>query len=273
VKRCSVCHRLEEVGHAVGPDLASYAVKPPQALLIAVLDPNQAIDNRYVSYSAATNDGRIFSGILANESGGSITLAMQEGKEAVILRSDLDELQATGKSLMPEGLERDLTEQDMADLIAYFQGLSTPPKKFAGNQPQVVRPSSDGLLLLPATAAAIYGRDIAFEETFQNVGMWHAESDLVVWDFELDDDRRYEVLLDYACDNPSAGNHFQLDAQGANLQGQIRGTGGWDRYRKVRVGSLTLHKGKGQLTVRPAGPIQGALVDLRQIKLVPQDEE
>lgn len=269
VKRCSVCHRLDEVGHAVGPDLASYAVKPPQALLIAVLDPNQAIDNRYVSYSAATTDGRVLSGILTNESGGSITLAMQEGKQAVILRSDLEELQATGKSLMPEGLERDLSRQDLADLIAYFQGLAAPPKQFAGNQPQVVRPSSDGLLLLPAAAASIYGDDIAFESTFQNVGMWHGEGDLVVWNFELDDDRQYDVLLDYACHNSSAGNHFKLDAQGANLEGQITGTGGWDRYRKVRVGSISLRKGQGQLIVRPAGPIQGALVDLRQIKLVP----
>lgn len=268
-KRCSVCHRLSETGHAVGPDLASYAVKPPQALLIAVLDPNQAVDNRYVSYTAATTDGRVFSGILANESGGSITLAMQEGKNAVLLRSDIEELQATGKSLMPEGLERDLSRQDLADLLAYFGGLDAPPKQFAGNDPRVVRPGEEGSLVLPATAAAIYGGDIAFELGFQNIGMWHAEADLVVWSFELDDDWQYDVLLEYACHDGSAGNRFQLEAQDAKLEGTIAGTGGWDRYAKLCVGTIDLRKGRGRLILRSAGPIQGALVDLKQLTLVP----
>ena len=258
-----------QTGHAVGPDLASYAVKPPQALLIAVLDPNQAVDNRYVSYTAATTDGRVYNGILATESGGSITLAMQEGKNVVLLRSDIDELQATGKSLMPEGLERDLSRQDLADLLAYFGGLETPPKQFAGNEPRVVRPGDEGSLVLPATAAAIYGGDIAFEPVFQNIGMWHGEADVVAWSFELDDDRQFDVLLEYACHDGAAGNRFQLEAQDAKLEGTIAGTGGWDRYVKFRAGSIDLRKGSGRLILRSAGPIQGALVDLKQLTLVP----
>lgn len=271
VKHCAVCHRLDETGHAVGPDLASYAYKPPQALLIAVLDPNQAIDNRFISYAVATTDGRIFTGVLANESGGSITLAMQEGKNAVILRSEIEELHATGKSLMPEGFERDVSRQDLADLFAYIQGLAAPPKQFAGNDPQVLRPAGDGSLVLPATAAAIYGGDIAFEPEFQNVGMWHGEADFAVWNFELRGDCQYDVLLEYACHDASAGNPFEIDAQGVKIEGTVAGTGGWDRYRKVRVGSLSLRKGNGRLIFRPAGPIQGALVDLRQLTLVPQE--
>ncbi|MGD9646314.1 MAG: PVC-type heme-binding CxxCH protein [Pirellulales bacterium] len=268
-KRCSVCHRLEETGHAVGPDLVSYAVKPPQALLIAVLDPNQAVDNRYVSYTAVTSDGLTVTGILAGESGGSITLALQEGKTTDILRSEIEELQATGKSLMPEGLERDLSRQDLADLIAYFGRLDAPPKAFAGNHPRIVRPAADGALVLPATAAAIYGGDIAFEPEFLNVGMWHGEADLAAWSFELDDDAEFDVLLDYACHDAAAGNPFQLEVQGARLAGKISGTGGWDRYTQVRLGSVMLRKGSGRLTFRSAGPIRGALVDLRQLKLVP----
>jgi putative membrane-bound dehydrogenase-like protein len=268
-KRCSVCHRLGETGHAVGPDLASYAVKPPQALLIAVLDPNQAVDNRYVSYTAATTDGRVHTGILANESGGSITLAMQEGKSVVLLRSDIEDLAATGKSLMPEGLERDLSRQDLADLLAFFGGLEAPPKQFAGNDPRIVRPGDEGSLLLPATAAAIYGGDIAFEPVFQNIGMWHGEADVVAWSFELADDQQFDVLLEYACHDGSAGNRFQLEVQDARLAGTIVGTGGWDRYAKIRLGTIDLHKGPGRVVFRSAGPIQGALVDLKQLTLVP----
>ncbi|MBX9792637.1 MAG: HEAT repeat domain-containing protein [Pirellulales bacterium] len=268
-KRCSICHRLEEAGHAVGPELAVYAVKPPQALLIAVLDPNQAVDNRYASYTAVTTDGLTVTGILTNESGGSITLSQQEGKRADILRSDIDQLQATGKSLMPEGLERDLTRQDLADLIAYFGGLEVPSKQFAGNEPRVVRPGDDGALVLPATAAAIYGGDIAFEPAFGNIGMWHAEADLAVWSFDLADDRQFDVLLDYACHDDSAGNPFQLEAQGTCIEGKIAGTGGWEHYTQVRLGSLALRKGAGRLTFKAGGPVRGALVDLRQLTLVP----
>jgi putative membrane-bound dehydrogenase-like protein len=120
-KRCAVCHQLDGVGHAVGPDLASLANKTPSVLLIAILDPNQAVDNRYLQYVAATRDGRLHTGILASETAASITLREQDGKETVLRRSELEELRSTGKSLMPEGLEKDLTRRELADLIAYLR--------------------------------------------------------------------------------------------------------------------------------------------------------
>ena len=60
-------------------------------------------------------------GVLANESGNSITLVGPEGKQHVILRTDLEELSSTGKSAMPEGLEKDLKPQDVADVIAFLR--------------------------------------------------------------------------------------------------------------------------------------------------------
>jgi putative heme-binding domain-containing protein len=126
-RRCATCHQLEGVGHAVGPDLGQMANKSPAAILIAVLDPNQAVDARYVQYIAVTKDGRQHNGILASETATSITLREQDGKDTVILRSDLEELQSTGKSLMPEGLEKDLSKQDLADLIAYLGGRKPAP--------------------------------------------------------------------------------------------------------------------------------------------------
>ena len=99
--------------------------------------------------------------------------------------------------------------------------------------------------------------------------MWHAEADLAVWSFELDGDGQFDVLLDYACHDDSAGNPFQLEAQGTRLEGKIVGTGGWDRYTQVRLGSLAFRKGTGRLTFKSAGPVRGALVDLRQLTLIP----
>ena len=107
-KTCSVCHRLEGVGHEVGPDLAALANKSAAYLLQEILDPNRNVDSRYVEYMAQTKAGRTFNGLLAAETATSITLRGQEGKEQVLLRTDLDELSSTGKSLMPEGLEKDV---------------------------------------------------------------------------------------------------------------------------------------------------------------------
>jgi putative heme-binding domain-containing protein len=121
-KTCAACHRLHDLGHEVGPDLAALSNKTPHYLLTAILAPNQNVETRYIEYLAVTKSGRTFTGILASETATSITLKGQEGKEQVLLRTELDELQSTGKSLMPEGLEKDLSRQDLADLIAYLGG-------------------------------------------------------------------------------------------------------------------------------------------------------
>jgi putative membrane-bound dehydrogenase-like protein len=128
-KSCAVCHRLENVGHAVGPDLQALANKTPLYLLTEILDPNRNVDSRYLAYNAITRAGRTFTGILAGENSTSITLRSQEGKEQILLRAELDELQSTGKSLMPEGLEKELTKQDIADLFAYLTKPPSPPKR------------------------------------------------------------------------------------------------------------------------------------------------
>src|SRR5262249_25019020 len=138
-KRCSVCHRLEGVGHEVGPDLAALANKSAAYLLQEILDPNRNVDSRYLEYVAQTKAGRTFNGLLAAETATSITLRGQEGKEQVLLRTDLEELSSNGKSLMPEGLEKDVGKPDMADLIAYLVGPGSPPKRFPGNNPTAVK--------------------------------------------------------------------------------------------------------------------------------------
>ena len=121
-KRCSICHKLGNVGVVVGPDLTSVSTKSPDYLLTEILDPNRNVDIRYHEYVAVTKSGRIVTGILSSESAGSVTIRSQEGKEQTLLRSELEDLKSTGKSLMPEGLEKDLTHQDLADVIRFLRG-------------------------------------------------------------------------------------------------------------------------------------------------------
>jgi putative heme-binding domain-containing protein len=118
-KNCSICHRLKGEGQGIGPDLGTVADKPVQELIVAILDPNQAVDPAYVAYTAETRDDRELSGILASENSNSIVLRLAGGSEEEILRSNVKQLTSSGRSLMPEGFETGLKPQDLADLIAY----------------------------------------------------------------------------------------------------------------------------------------------------------
>ncbi len=120
-RMCAVCHKLDGMGYDVGPNLVSITDKRPKSLLTSILDPNAAVDPKYTIYVALTKNGRTFSGVLLSETGTSLTLLGQEDKRQVILRTELEELQSTGKSLMPDGVEKELTRQDLADLIAYVR--------------------------------------------------------------------------------------------------------------------------------------------------------
>lgn len=125
-KHCAACHRLNRKGHVVGPDLAALTDQSKSFLLTSLLDPNKAVDGRYASYLAVTEDGKINTGILVSEQSNSITLKGQQGKVQTILRTEIDELINTGKSLMPEGLEREISLEAMADLLVFIQKNSAP---------------------------------------------------------------------------------------------------------------------------------------------------
>lgn len=133
--KCATCHLDGDLGHGVGPRLAAITDQTPRGMLRSILDPNQAVEGKYVAYSAITNDGRSYSGVLASETSTSLTLREADGKGHVILRRDLDELQSTGRSLMPEGLEKDLSPQDVADVIAFVTRDRTDEDEPVGETP------------------------------------------------------------------------------------------------------------------------------------------
>jgi len=119
-QQCATCHRLKGEGNSVGPDLTTVADKSISALLVAILDPNQAVEARYVNYNAVTKSERELSGIIAVETPNSVTLRTAGGTEETLLRADIKELTASGVSLMPEGFEKVLKPQDLSDLFSYI---------------------------------------------------------------------------------------------------------------------------------------------------------
>jgi putative membrane-bound dehydrogenase-like protein len=127
-KTCATCHQYAGMGSPVGPELASVKDKTPEGLLIAILDPNRAVEQRYINYQAVTKKGQTLTGLIASETSTSIILLGADGKKHELLRSDIDELASTGKSVMPDGLEKDVPPQAMADLIAYIRSQGTSGK-------------------------------------------------------------------------------------------------------------------------------------------------
>jgi putative heme-binding domain-containing protein len=122
-KVCATCHRVADVGHEIGPSLAAMKNRGDEAILAGVLDPNQEVNPQYVNYAVITKDGRSLSGIIVAETATSVTLKRAEGVTDTVLRVNIDEIAGTGLSIMPEGMEKELSQQAMADLIAYIMSL------------------------------------------------------------------------------------------------------------------------------------------------------
>lgn len=127
-KVCSACHRLEGVGTAVGADLKAIRDRGKAAVLLNILDPNREVKPQYMSYSLVSEAGQVLSGMIANESVNSITIRKPDGAEVTVLRIHIDELQSSGLSFMPEGLEKQIDKQAMADLISYLMSQQSGKK-------------------------------------------------------------------------------------------------------------------------------------------------
>ncbi|MCA9042163.1 MAG: c-type cytochrome, partial [Planctomycetaceae bacterium] len=119
-KSCTSCHKLGDQGHDVGFNLATIKNRTPSEVLIHILDPNREVSPNFMNYIVVTDNGRTAIGIIAAETASSITLRRAEGKEETILRQNIGEITSSGQSLMPEGLEKDITPQQMADLITFL---------------------------------------------------------------------------------------------------------------------------------------------------------
>ena len=123
---CAKCHRVDGRGHEVGPDISDVRNRSREALLYDILDPNRAIDPKYTDYTVLTDDGRVFNGLMEAETSEAVILRQAENKQQVVARNQVDEIRASGKSLMPEGVEKDVTLQQMADLLEYLKTRSGP---------------------------------------------------------------------------------------------------------------------------------------------------
>ncbi len=277
---CADCHKLGDVGTEIGPDLRTLVDRSPEAILIANIDPNRAMEDKYGEYTAVTADGKTLAGMLMEETSNSITLADTAGKLHVVLRKNLEELVSNERSHMPEGLEGKLDLQQMADVIAFViketkpaaEPVAPAPKQLAVHKSELVRPEDDGSYRLLARKSEIHGRKIRFNQEL-NILAWYkdAPDDHVSWLVEVPKAGKFDVYLEWAQIDDYAGNPFAVEVEGSSsrITGNLPSTGGWNSYRREKFGTLQLGAGKQRVVLRPNGPMKAELSDLREICLAP----
>lgn len=122
LRDCATCHKMGDQGHDVGPNLATIRHRRADEILVQILDPNREVGPNFMQYAVALDDGRVLTGMITEESAASLTLKRAENKQDVVLRQNIAEISGTGLSLMPEGLEKKITPEEMADLLAFLRG-------------------------------------------------------------------------------------------------------------------------------------------------------
>jgi putative heme-binding domain-containing protein len=119
-RQCASCHTFDGAGGQLGPDLSGIGNQPADAILLHVLVPAYEITPGYEAYVVETRDGRTLSGRLESEAPNSLTLRDASSQHR-ILRSDVVSMSASPGSLMPNEMERAMSAQDLANLIAYLK--------------------------------------------------------------------------------------------------------------------------------------------------------
>ncbi|HEX3656663.1 MAG TPA: PVC-type heme-binding CxxCH protein [Pirellulales bacterium] len=119
-KNCSGCHELENFGRKLGADLHAIGDRGAESVLLNILDPNREVKPNFLVYVLVTSDGQVLSGLITAETATSLSITQADGARKTVLRSEIEELQNTGRSFMPQGFEKQVTVREMADLLAYL---------------------------------------------------------------------------------------------------------------------------------------------------------
>jgi len=117
---CSSCHRFGDVGQEVGPVLTEISRKSKESILHEIVDPNSAVDPRYINHRVDTREGKVYTGIVDKETDEYVTLRRLGGESVTVNKRDITRFVSLGTSLMMEGLETGMSQQELADLLAYL---------------------------------------------------------------------------------------------------------------------------------------------------------
>ena len=127
---CLKCHAIHRAGGQVGPDLSNVGrISPVDYIVNSVLNPNLAIKEAFVTRVIETSDGRIVTGVAVDRDANRVVLRTADGKTVTIPVADID-TEEEGKSLMPQGLTKFLTQQEFFDLAKFVSELGKEGGKY-----------------------------------------------------------------------------------------------------------------------------------------------
>jgi putative heme-binding domain-containing protein len=119
---CASCHAIGYLGGNLGPDLTRIGqTRTERDLLEAVVFPSASFVRSYEPVTVATKDGKVLNGLVRRDAADEVVLATGANEEARIARGDIDEMRPGTVSVMPAGLDQQLTTQDIADLLAFLK--------------------------------------------------------------------------------------------------------------------------------------------------------
>lgn len=128
--KCATCHQVGDRGGKIGPNLSAIGlIRRERDLLEAILFPSRSFAREYEPYSVVTGNGKIVSGLISSENAASIFVQQATGDPVEISRDDIETIVPAAVSVMPQGLETGLTEEQLADLVAFLRSLNTAPQK------------------------------------------------------------------------------------------------------------------------------------------------
>ena len=205
--------------------------------------------------------------MIINEGANSITLMDLNGQQNRLLRSDIKTLSSLGRSLMPEGFEQVLNDQNLADLLALINASSIPPKTFIGNKPTLLKESKKGKITLSAANAEIYGDSLMFEEKYKNLGFWRSSNDRAAWTIETKRAGEFDIHLNWALNGSGNNNQMQLSIGQNQIINKVSGTGSWDQYESKHIATIQLEEGKQRVTIQALQPLNEFLMDLKLLEL------
>jgi putative heme-binding domain-containing protein len=128
-ERCASCHRLFGEGETIGPDLSYANRRDRDFLLISLVDPTGVVRKEYQTFQVGTHDGRIFSGLIVDQTPETITLRDGKGVRFPVARREIDELKESDISLMPEALYKEFSPQQLRDLFSFLETEPLPDRK------------------------------------------------------------------------------------------------------------------------------------------------
>ncbi|MDA1016882.1 MAG: HEAT repeat domain-containing protein [Planctomycetota bacterium] len=124
MSKCATCHKVGSRGERIGPDLSTIgANRSPHALLESIVLPSASLVREYKPFTIVTTAGKSYSGLIARETADTVYVQPATGQPVAIPRDEIDELTPSTVSIMPNGLEKSLTKQQLADVIAWLSTL------------------------------------------------------------------------------------------------------------------------------------------------------